>query len=72
VHVQRLVSVVKMVTVIEYILKSSVLLCILCGQKDTHKEIFPVYSGKCLPCKMVHNWVEKFSQGCSKVADDEM
>jgi hypothetical protein len=27
--------------------------------KDIHKEIFPVYSGKCLSCKAVHNWVEK-------------
>jgi hypothetical protein len=29
--------------------------------KDIHQEIFPVYGGKCLPCKAVHNWVEKFS-----------
>jgi hypothetical protein len=35
-----------------------------------NKEIFPVYGGKCLPIKTVHNWVEKFSQGRSKVADD--
>jgi hypothetical protein len=35
-----------------------------------HKEMFLVYSWKCLLHKMVHNWVEKFSQGCSKVADD--
>jgi hypothetical protein len=38
--------------------------------KDIHKEIFPVYAGKCLSCKAVHNWIEKFSQGRSKVADD--
>jgi hypothetical protein len=38
--------------------------------KDNHKEIFPVYSGKCLSRKAVHNWVERFSQGRSKVADD--
>jgi hypothetical protein len=38
--------------------------------KDIHKEIFHVYCGKCLPRKTVHNWVEKFSQGRSKVADD--
>jgi hypothetical protein len=38
--------------------------------KDIHKEIFPVYGGKCLLRKAVHNWVEKFSQGRSKVADD--
>jgi hypothetical protein len=31
-----------------------------CGQrtqaKDTHKEMFPVYGGKCLSSKAVHNW----------------
>jgi hypothetical protein len=32
-----------------------------------HKEIFPVYGGKSLSCKTVHNWAEKFSQGHSKV-----
>jgi hypothetical protein len=36
---------------------------------DNHKEMFPVYGGKCLSHKAVHNWVEKFSR-CSKVADD--
>jgi hypothetical protein len=39
--------------------------------KDIHKEMFPVYGGKCLLRKTVDNWVEKFSQGRSKVADDE-
>jgi hypothetical protein len=38
--------------------------------KDIHKETFYVYGGKCLSCKAVHNWVEKFSEGLSKVADD--
>jgi hypothetical protein len=38
--------------------------------KDIHKEMFPVYCGKCLSRKAVHNWVKKFSQGRSKVADD--
>jgi hypothetical protein len=38
--------------------------------KDIHKEMFPVYGGKCSSCKPVHNWVKKFSQGRSKVADD--
>jgi hypothetical protein len=38
--------------------------------KDIHKEIFPFYGGKCLLRKAVHTWVEKFSQGLSKVADD--
>jgi hypothetical protein len=32
--------------------------------------MFPVYGGKCLSRKAVHNWVEKFSQGRSKAADD--
>jgi transposase len=36
-----------------------------------HKEMFPVYSAKCLSRKTVHNWVEKFSQGRSKVAVDD-
>jgi hypothetical protein len=38
--------------------------------KDIHKEMFPVYGEKCLSRKAVHNWVENFSQGRSKVADD--
>jgi hypothetical protein len=37
---------------------------------DVHKEMFPVYGGKCLLRKAVHNGVEKFSQERSKVADD--
>jgi hypothetical protein len=53
-HVQRLVSVVKMATVLEGVLtKSSILLCVLLwakelNAKDFHKEMFPVYGGKCL------------------------
>jgi hypothetical protein len=31
--------------------------------------MFPVYGGKCLLLKAVHNWVQKFPQGCSKVTD---
>jgi hypothetical protein len=37
---------------------------------DIHIEMFPVYGAKCLSHKAVYNWVEKFSQGCSKVTDD--
>jgi hypothetical protein len=37
---------------------------------DIHKEMFPLYGEKCVSCKVFHNWVEKFSQGHSKVADD--
>jgi hypothetical protein len=29
--------------------------------KDIHKEMFPVYGGKCFSRKAVHKWVEKFS-----------
>jgi hypothetical protein len=39
--------------------------------KDIHKEMFPLYGGKCLSRKAVHDWVEKLSQGRSKVSDDE-
>jgi hypothetical protein len=35
--------------------------------KDIHKEMFPVYGGKCLTCKVVHDLVDKFSQGRLKV-----
>jgi hypothetical protein len=38
--------------------------------KCIHKEKFPVYCQKCLSCKVVHKWVEKFSQGRSKVTND--
>jgi hypothetical protein len=36
--------------------------------KDIHKEIIPVYCGKCLSRKAVHNWVEKRG---NRFADDE-
>jgi hypothetical protein len=38
--------------------------------KDIHIEIFLICGGKCLCRKAVRNWVEKFSQGRSKVVDD--
>jgi hypothetical protein len=38
--------------------------------KCIHKEMFPVYGGRCLARTALHNWIEKFSQGRSKVADD--
>jgi hypothetical protein len=37
--------------------------------KDINKEMFPVYGGKCLSCKVIHHWVKKFSQRRLKVAD---
>jgi hypothetical protein len=45
--------------------KSSVLLCFLWGKglnaQDINKEMFPVYGGKCLSRKAVHNWVVNVS-----------
>jgi hypothetical protein len=38
--------------------------------KHIHKEMFRVYGEKCLSCKVIYNLVEKFSQGCLKIADD--
>jgi hypothetical protein len=40
--------------------------------QETEEEIFSVYGGKCLSRKAVQNWMEKSSQGRSKVSDDEM
>jgi hypothetical protein len=42
------------------------------NENDIHKEMFPVYDGKCLSRKAFHNWVEKSSQGRLKVADDAL
>jgi hypothetical protein len=39
-------------------------------EKDIHTEMFPVYDGKCLSREAVPNWVEKFSQGRSKVTNN--
>jgi hypothetical protein len=38
---------------------------------DIQKEMFPVYDEKCSLHKAVHILVENFSEGRSKVADDE-
>jgi hypothetical protein len=40
------------------------------NEKDIHKEIFPVYGGKCLSLKAIHSWVDKFSAERSKVANN--
>jgi hypothetical protein len=75
-HVQRLFSVVIMATVfvdcISEEQRSVVRFLLAKGliALDMHKEIFPVYCGKCLSRKAVHSWVEKFSQGHSKITDD--
>jgi hypothetical protein len=36
--------------------------------KDIHKEMFPVYGGKCVSLKAVHNWVQKRGK---RFADEE-
>jgi tRNA G26 N,N-dimethylase Trm1 len=66
-HVQRLVSVVKTVTVLEECFteeQSCVVFPFVDKStqcKGIHKEMFPVYGGNFLSHKAVHNWVEKFS-----------
>jgi hypothetical protein len=71
-----MVSVVKMVIVLEDLYHRRAAFCYAffvskmsqCTENSLKK--FPVYGGKCLSRKAVHNWVEKFSQGRSKIADD--
>jgi hypothetical protein len=61
----RLVLVVKMATVLEVCTTKEK--CYIMrfyrqkglNAKDIHKEMFPVYGGKCLSRKAVHNCVEK-------------
>jgi hypothetical protein len=36
--------------------------------EDIHKEMFPIYGGKCSSLKAVHSWVEKRDK---RFADDE-
>jgi hypothetical protein len=75
-HVERLVSVVKRATLLEEYAteKQHSVVRFLWAKglnaKDIYKEMFPVYGGKCLLHKAVHDWVDKFSQGHLKVADD--
>jgi hypothetical protein len=50
----------------EYIIEEQCSVVHCCGEKDLdvediHKKTFPVYGGKCLSHKAVHNWVKKFS-----------
>jgi hypothetical protein len=72
-HVWRLVSVVKMATMLEVYTaeEQRSVVCFLCAKvlnaKDIEKEMFPVYGRKCLSHNAIHNWVEKFSRGHSEV-----
>jgi hypothetical protein len=67
VHVQWLVSVVEMATVLEEYpaeeQRSVVRFLWAKGHnaKNIYKEMFPVYGGKCLSPKAVHNWVVNLS-----------
>jgi hypothetical protein len=75
VHIQWLVSVVEMVTVLEEYTteEQSMVHCLWAiglNSSDIRKEMFPPYGGKCCSHEVVHNWVEKSSPGHSKVADD--
>jgi hypothetical protein len=73
---RALVSVVKMATVFEEYTteEQHSFVCFLWEKgliaMDVNKEMFPVYGGRCLLCKAVHNCFEIFSRGHSKVADD--
>jgi hypothetical protein len=69
-HVQRLVSVDKMATVFEeYIIEEERCFVRLGGggaeegvkAKDIHKEMFPIYGGKCLLHRAVHRCVANVS-----------
>jgi hypothetical protein len=68
VQVQRLVSEVKTAIVLEeYATKEQhSVVCFSWAKalnaKNILKEMFPVYSGKCLSCKVVHDWVKKSSR----------
>jgi hypothetical protein len=68
-HVQTLVSVDKMATMLEAYTteEQRSVVRFFCwaeelSTKDINKEIFPVYGGKCLSRKAIHIWIEKFSQ----------
>jgi hypothetical protein len=74
-HVQTLVSVVTMATVFEeYTIEVQRCLCVFflwakgLNAKDIHMEMLPIYDGKCLSRKAVHNLVEKRDK---RFADDE-
>jgi hypothetical protein len=62
-HVQRLLLVVRVVPVFEECAVEEQLSVVPLlwakglSTKDIHKEMFPVYGGKCLLYKVVHSWV---------------
>ena len=38
--------------------------------KDIHKEMLPMYGEHCLSRQVVHNWVQKFSEGRTSIEDE--
>ena len=38
--------------------------------KDNHKEMLPMYREHCLSRQVVHNWVQKFSEGRTSIEDE--
>jgi hypothetical protein len=46
-----------------------VALCSFCGSKDIHKEMLPMYGEHRLSHQAVHNWVQKFSEGRTRIKD---
>jgi len=38
--------------------------------KDIHKEMLPMYGEHCLSRRVVHNWVQKFSEGRKSIKDE--
>jgi hypothetical protein len=62
-HVQGLVSVVTLATVLEECTteEKRFLWAEGLNAKDINKEMFNVYGGKCLSCRAVHNWVANVS-----------
>jgi hypothetical protein len=72
-HVERLVSVVKMATVLEaYTTEEQRSVVRVVGRRTQCKGYSKrnAFCGKCMSPKAVHNLVENFSQGRSKVADN--
>jgi hypothetical protein len=63
VHAQRLVSVTTLYTTEEQRSVVHFMYAKGLNTKDIHKEMCPVYSGKCFSRKAIRNWADKFSQG---------
>jgi hypothetical protein len=72
----RLISVVNMVNVFEdctteeqrSVVRSFVGEAKGVSEKDIHKDMFPVYGGKCLSSKAVHNWIRNSQMMPDRVA----